>query len=198
MAITATPRTLVEVLPMTWAKNLVTVLGGTAFIAALAQVAIPLPFTPVPLTGQTLAVLLTISTLGAYRSLASSSIYLIAAVAGLPVLAPQTDGSHITGSAVFSMASFGYVAGFVVASFVIGKLAERGMTKTILKTAIVMFAGNIIIYSLGLLNLKSVTGGSWSDVISWGLTPFIIGDLIKILIAANLLPATWKLVQNLK
>lgn len=198
MAITATPRTLVETVSLSWAKNLVIVLGGTTFIAAMAQVSIPLPFTPVPLTGQTLAVLLTISALGAYRSLAATSIYLVAAVIGLPVLAPQTDGSHITGTAVFSMASFGYVAGFIAASFVLGKLAEREMTKTVLKTAVVMIGANVIIYTFGLLNLKSVTGASWSEVISWGVTPFVIGDLIKILIAANLLPATWKLVAKLK
>ncbi|MEN9693063.1 MAG: hypothetical protein RLZZ330_707 [Actinomycetota bacterium] len=198
MAITATPRTLIETFSFSWAKNLVAVFGATAFIAAMAQVSIPLPFTPVPLTGQTLAVLLTISALGAYRSIAATSMYLVAALIGLPVLAPQTDGSHITGTSVFTMASFGYVAGFIVASFVIGKLAERGMTKTILKTAVLMIGANVIIYSLGLLNLKSVTGASWSEVISWGLTPFVIGDLIKILIAANLLPATWKMVQRLK
>lgn len=198
MAITATPRTLVENFSFSWAKNLVAVFGATAFIAAMAQVSIPLPFTPVPLTGQTLAVLLTISALGAYRSLAATTIYLVAAVIGLPVLAPQADGSHISGTSVFSMASFGYVVGFIVASFAIGKLAERGMTKTFLKTTLLMIGANIIIYSLGLLNLKSVTGASWSEVISWGLTPFIIGDLIKILIAANLLPATWKMVAKLK
>jgi len=195
---TANPRVLVESISLTWVKNLVSVLTGTAFIAVMAQVSIPLPFTPVPLTGQTLAVLLTAASLGTWRSLSASSLYLLLAVAGLPVLTPQADGSHIVGTQVFQMASFGYVVGFIIASFAVGKLAERGLSKSIIGTSIIMIAGNVIIYSTGLLNLKSVTGAEWSQVFAWGLTPFIIGDLIKIAIAANLMPATWKIVSRLK
>ena len=195
---TANPRVLVESISLTWVKNLVSVLTGTAFIAVMAQVSIPLPFTPVPLTGQTLAVLLTAASLGTWRSLSASALYLLLALAGLPVLTPQADGSHIVGTQVFQMASFGYVVGFIIASFAVGKLAERGLSKSIIGTSLIMIVGNVIIYSTGLLNLKSVTGAEWSQVFAWGLTPFIIGDLIKIAIAANLLPATWKIVSRLK
>jgi biotin transport system substrate-specific component len=171
-------------------------LTGTAFISVLAQVSIPLPFTPVPLTGQTLAVLLTAGALGTWRSMSSSILYLGLAVAGLPVLAPQPDGTHVIGTQVFQMASFGYVVGFIVASFAVGKLSERGLSKSILGTTFTMLIGNVVIYTAGLINLKNVTGADWSQVFAWGLTPFLIGDLIKVVIAANLLPATWKLVNR--
>jgi biotin transport system substrate-specific component len=193
---TVSPRVLVETVSLTWIRNAVAVLTGTAFISAMAQVSIPLPFTPVPLTGQTLAVLLTAGALGTWRSMSSSILYLGLAVAGLPVLAPQPDGTHVIGTQVFQMASFGYVVGFIVASFVVGKLSERGLSKSILGTTFTMLIGNVVIYTAGLINLKNVTGADWSQVFAWGLTPFLIGDLIKVVIAANLLPATWKLINR--
>lgn len=193
---TVSPRVLVETVSLTWIRNAVAVLTGTAFISVLAQVSIPLPFTPVPLTGQTLAVLLTAGALGTWRSMSSSILYLGLAVAGLPVLAPQPDGTHVIGTQVFQMASFGYVVGFIVASFVVGKLSERGLSKSILGTTFTMLIGNVVIYTAGLINLKNVTGADWSQVFAWGLTPFLIGDLIKVVIAANLLPATWKLINR--
>jgi len=193
---TVSPRVLVETVSLTWVGNAVAVLTGTAFISVLAQVSIPLPFTPVPLTGQTLAVLLTAGALGTWRSMSSSILYLGLAVAGLPVLAPQPDGTHVIGTQVFQMASFGYVVGFIVASFVVGKLSERGLSKSILGTTFTMLIGNVVIYTAGLINLKNVTGADWSQVFAWGLTPFLIGDLIKVVIAANLLPATWKLINR--
>lgn len=195
---TANPRVLVETISLTWVKNLVAVLTGTAFISVMAQVSIPLPFTPVPLTGQTLAVLLTASALGTWRSISASVLYLGLAVAGLPVLSPQVDGSHITGTQVFQMASFGYVIGFIIASYLVGKLAEQGLSKSVLGTTAIMLLGNIAIYTAGLINLKNVTGADWAQVFTWGLTPFLIGDLVKVVIAANLLPATWKLVNRLQ
>jgi biotin transport system substrate-specific component len=194
----ASPRVLVETVSLTWIRNAVAVLTGTAFISAMAQVSIPLPFTPVPLTGQTLAVLLTAGALGTWRSISSSILYLGLAVAGLPVLAPQTDGSHVVGTQVFQMASFGYVVGFILASFVVGKLSERGLSKSITGTTITMLIGSVVIYTAGLINLKNTTGADWSQVFAWGLTPFIIGDLVKVVIAANLLPASWKLAKRLQ
>jgi biotin transport system substrate-specific component len=193
---TVSPRVLVETVSLTWVRNAVAVLTGTAFISVLAQVSIPLPFTPVPLTGQTLAVLLTAGALGTWRSMSSSILYLGLAVAGLPVLAPQPDGTHVIGTQVFQMASFGYVVGFIVASFAVGKLSERGLSKSILGTTFTMLIGSVVIYTAGLINLKNVTGADWSQVFAWGLTPFLIGDLIKVVISANLLPATWKLVNR--
>ena len=188
---TPAPRILVENITSAWVRDFVAVIGAVGFIAVMAQIAIPLPFTPVPLTGQTLAVLLSTAALGAWRGIAATSIYLVAALAGAPVLAPQADGSHITGINVFGMASFGYVLGFIVAAVVVGRMAERGFTRTPAMTALTMFVGSLAIYAVGLPVLQAATGADWSTAIAWGLTPFLIGDALKILIAAGLFPAAW-------
>lgn len=190
------PRVLVEHISAAWVRNTVMIVAATAFIAGSAQVSIPLPFTPVPLTGQTFAVLVSCAALGVWRSVLATALYLLAAMAGMPVLAPQADGSHVTGTAVASMASFGYVLGFIVAAVVVGKLAEAGFTRTPLRTAAAMIAGNLAIYAIGVPVLRVVTGSDWPTAFAWGLTPFLIGDLIKVVLAAGLLPSVWSLVQR--
>jgi biotin transport system substrate-specific component len=172
-------------------RDFVVVLGAVGFIGAMAQISIPLPFTPVPLTGQTFAVLLSVAAIGAWRGIASTALYLAAAVAGAPVLAPQADGSHVTGLSVFGLSSIGYILGFIVAAMVVGRLAERGFTRTPLRTAFAMVGGNLAIYAIGVPVLQASTGADWSTAFAWGLTPFLIGDALKIVIAAGLLPATW-------
>lgn len=179
----------------TWVRDAALVTGGALFIAASAQVAIPLPFTPVPLTGQTLAVLLTGAALGSSLGLASSALYFALALVGLPVLAPTAEGTHISGSAVLAMPSLGYVVGFLAASYLVGRLAERGFTRTPLRTALAMVAGNVVIYVFGVAWLQHALGASWSNAIAWGATPFLTGDAIKVAIAAALLPAAWKFVR---
>lgn len=188
---TPAPRVLVENITSVWVRDFVVVLGAVGFIGAMAQISIPLPFTPVPLTGQTFAVLLSVAAIGAWRGVAATILYVAAAVAGAPVLAPQTDGSHVTGLGVFGLASIGYILGFVVAAMVVGRLAEHGFTRTPLRTAVAMIAGNLAIYAVGVPLLQASTGASWSTAIAWGLTPFLIGDALKIVLAAGLLPATW-------
>lgn len=190
------PRVLVDVLPTSRARNAVLVAGGTAFIAAAAQVAIPLPFSPVPLTGQTLAVLSVGALLGSSRAVLSTALYLVAALAGLPVLAPTAEGTHLTGAAVLGMPTLGYVLGFIAASALVGRLAELGATRTPLRTAATMVAGNLVIYSVGVPVLAVVTGAGLSTAIGWGLTPFLIGDLLKVALAAGLFPAAWALVRK--
>ena len=180
----------------TWVRDLALVLGGTAFIAASAQVAVPLPFSPVPLTGQTLAVLLTGATLGAQLASASTMLYLAAALAGLPVFAPTEAGTHITGTEVLRMPTLGYVVGFIVAAFIVGKLAERGLTRSVSGTVLAMIVGNLAIYTLGLLWLQRTLSATWADAFAWGLTPFLLGDAVKVLLAAGLLPAAWRLVRR--
>ncbi|MEY4322353.1 MAG: hypothetical protein RL410_134 [Actinomycetota bacterium] len=197
MAIAATsPHVLGDTFRISKVHDLTLVAVGTLFISIMAQVSIPLPFTPVPLTGQTLAVLLTAGALGAWRSVASTALYLALALAGAPVLAAQADGSHITGTAVLNMASLGYVLGFIAASAVVGKLAERGFTRTPLRTALAMVLGNLVIYSVGVPVLQAVTGADLATAMSWGVTPFIIGDILKIVIAAGLLPSAWRITSQ--
>ena len=189
------PRVLADTYRLSKLHDLAVVLSATAFISLMAQVAIPLPFTPVPLTGQTLAVLLTAAAVGLWRATTSTSLYLALALAGAPVLAPQSDGTHITGTAVFGMASFGYVVGFIVAGVVVGALAERGFTRNALRTALAMVIGNLVIYSIGVPVLMMATGADFATAISWGVTPFVVGDVIKVIIAAGLLPSAWKLAS---
>lgn len=196
MATVSTARVLSAGLRGTWLRDLALVAGGTLFIAASAQVSIPLPFSPVPVTGQTFAVLLTGAVLGSNLGFASTALYLAAALGGLPVLAPTEDGLHLTGTAVLSMPTLGYVAGFIVASYVVGTLSERGFSRTPARTVIAMIAGNAIIYALGLLWLQHALAATWSDTIAWGLTPFLVGDVVKIALAAGLLPAAWLLVRD--
>ena len=190
------PRVLGDTFRVSKVHDITLIATATLFIAVMAQVSIPLPFTPVPLTGQTLAVLLTGASLGAWRAVASTSLYLALALTGLPVLAPQADGSHITGTAVFNMPSLGYVVGFIVAGAIVGKLAERGFSKTPVRTALAMIIGNLAIYSIGLPVLQAVTGADFATALSWGVTPFIIGDILKVVIAAGLLPAAWRIANR--
>lgn len=191
-ATTASPRVLVEIVRIAWIRDFALLLGGVGLIAAMAQIAVPLPFTPVPLTFQTFGVMYVVAALGAWRGLMTTSLYFIAAVAGLPVLAPTADGGHVSGAAVFSMPSLGYVLGFIVAAVVIGRFAEAGFTKSPIKTLAAMVAGNIAIYSVGLLVLSANTGADFATTLEWGLYPFLLGDALKIVLAAGLLPATWK------
>lgn len=195
MTSTTANRVLASNVRGTWLRDALLVSGGALFIAVSAQISVPLPFTPVPLTGQTLAVLLTAAALGSSLSLASSALYLSLALLGLPVLAPTAEGTHIAGSAVLSMPSLGYVVGFLAASYVVGRLAENGFSRTPARTALAMVVGNAVIYALGVAWLQHALKASWSDAIAWGLTPFLIGDAIKLAIATGGLPLAWKFIR---
>lgn len=187
----ASPRVLVETIQTAWVRDIALIAASVVFIAASAQVAITLPISPVPITGQTFAVLLSGAALGTWRSAISTFSYLVLAVAGLPVLAPQADGTHLTGIGVLGMASTGYLLGFIVGGMVVGKLAELGCSRRPIKTAGSMIVGNLVIYAMGIPVLQAITGVDWATALEWGLYPFLIGDAIKISLAAGLLPAAW-------
>lgn len=176
-------------------RDALLVLGATASIAVSAQVAIPLPFSPVPLTGQTFAVLMTGAALGTSLGLASTSLYVALALAGLPVLAPTAEGTHPVGTAVLASPTLGYIAGFLIAAAIMGALAELGFTRGPVRTAVAMVLGNVAIYTCGLLWLHHTLSATWANTFAWGLTPFLIGDAIKVVLAAGLLPAVWRLVR---
>jgi biotin transport system substrate-specific component len=179
--------------------NVLYVLAGTALIAGAAQIQIPM--WPVPITGQTFAVLLVGASLGLVRGLLSTSLYLGLAVAGLPVLAPTPDGGHITGLSVFTMPTAGYVYGFILASIVLGWFAERQWDRKVL-TAIVSFViAEVVIYAVGLPWLSVWLGqqgypNSLSATLEAGLNKYIIGDVIKAEAAGAILPLSWKLVSR--
>lgn len=164
-------------------RQAVLVIGGAAFVGLAAQIAIPLPFTPVPLTLQTFAVLLAGAALGSLRGIMAMSLYAVAGIAGVPWFAEGSSG--------FAMPSFGYILGFIVAAAIVGRIAEHGATLTAWRTAGLMIIGNLVIYAVGVTWLKFAIDATWATAIQLGVAPFLIGDAIKIALAAGLLPLTW-------
>ncbi len=169
-------------------RDLLLIAAGAGFIGLLAQWSIPLPGTPVPLTLGTFAVLLTGASLGGLRGLLSVGTYLVAGGLGVNWFANHKDG--------WGGATFGYVIGFVLAGALVGWLAQRGGDRTVVKTAITMVLGNLVIYSVGVSWLMNATGMDLKAGLAAGMTPFLIGDAIKIAAAAGLLPAAWSLVKR--
>ncbi len=179
------PRVLGDVIPGGAVRDVALVLGGSALTGLAAQVAIPLPFTPVPLTLQTFAVLLVGASLGTVRGMLSMGLYLVAGVVGVPWFAQGTSGA--------AGASFGYVVGFILAALLVGRLAERGATRGPLSTAGVMVLGNLAIYAIGVPWLMVVAQVGFAKALALGVIPFLIGDLIKVAVAAGLFPSAWRL-----
>jgi biotin transport system substrate-specific component len=182
------PRTLGDVIPGGLVRSIALVIGGAIFVGLTAQVAIPLPFTPVPLTLQTFSVLLVGAALGSVRGAASMALYLLAGMAGVPWFADQQSG--------WAFASFGYIVGFVAAAWLVGKLAERGADRRVVPTIGMMALGNVVIYAFGVAGLMLLADMSLSTGLAKGVLPFLIGDAVKILLAAVLLPGTWKLINS--
>lgn len=169
------------------------ILGGSLLTALSAQIAIPLPFSPVPITGQTFAVLLVGTLLGSRRGALAMLVYLGEGLLGLPVFAGGKGGP-----AVFMGPTAGYLWGFVAAAFLVGSLAERGWDRRIWSAAAAMFLGNGVIYLFGLPWLSRFVPGSLSQVLTLGLYPFIPGDILKLVLAALALPSGWALLQRRK
>ncbi len=166
------------------------ILAGALWVALFAQVRIPLPFTPVPITGQTFAVLLIGTALGAQRGAAALVLYLSMGLSGLPVFAGGTGGvEHLAGP------TGGYLIGFVLAAYVIGRMAERGLERTIHTSFLPFLVGTGIIYLAGVSWLALYIG--LPAAIEKGLLPFLIGDVLKLLLASIAVPSAWKLAQGI-
>jgi biotin transport system substrate-specific component len=163
------------------------VVAGSVLVAASAQVSIPLPFSPVPITGQTLAVLLIGAALGGRRGALAMTVYLVEGASGLPVFAAGKAGI-----AVLLGPTGGYIVGFIGAAFLTGLLAELGWDRRFWTTILAMLFGSLIIYVCGLPWLAGFVGTK--RVLAAGLLPFIPGDILKVVAAALLLPAGWKMV----
>jgi biotin transport system substrate-specific component len=180
---------LADLIPGSLARDVILIAGGAALTGVAAQVSVHIPsITPVPFTLQTLAVLLTGAALGSVRGLLSMSLYLVAGGLGLPWYANHTHG--------WGGASFGYIIGFVVAAGVVGALARRGNDRAVLSAIGLMAVGDAIILTIGTIWLANDLHVSAAKAIELGVTPFLIGDSIKIAIAALALPAAWKLVRR--
>jgi biotin transport system substrate-specific component len=176
------------VIPGGLVRSIALVVGGAVFVGLTAQVSIPLWFTPVPLSLQTFSVLLVGATLGSRRGLASMLLYLLVGMAGVPWFAEGKSG--------WQLATIGYVVGFVAAAWLVGLLAERGADRKPLRAAGMMVAGNLVIYVFGVTGLVLMTSMTPAVAVAKGVLPFLLGDAIKIIFAAALLPATWKLVGS--
>ena len=162
---------------------------GAGLIAAAAQVSIALPFTPVPITGQTFAVLLVGSSLGTVRGGASGSLYLLVGLAGVPVYADGTGGWDVV-----SGASGGYLIAFPIAAALSGWLAEHRWDRRFSSAVGAMLTGNVVIYLIGLPWLAIVLDTGLERTLELGFYPFVVGDMIKLYLAAALLPTAWRLL----
>jgi len=170
-------------------RDLLLVSSGAALVALLAQLRIPLPFTPVPLTGQTFAVLLVGAALGSRRGAASLALYSLLGVAGLPVFA-----GGAWGAAYAFGATGGYLLGFVLAAFLVGWFAERGLERRLATSLLPFLAGTFVIYALGAGWLAFFVG--WEKALSQGVLPFLAGDALKLILASLALPAAWNLIPR--
>jgi biotin transporter BioY len=159
------------------------VIAFSLFTGLMAHIQIPLPFTPVPITGQTFAVLLCGALLGARLGTASMLLYITEGAVGLPVFAAAKGAT-----------TYGYLAGFVAAALIVGWFADLGWTKDLPRTIVAMIAGEIAIYFFGLLWLAHFVPPT--KVLDFGLYPFLIGDAIKLAAAAIVLPAGWRLSRR--
>jgi len=172
-------------------SNLGLVLGGTLFLAAMAQISLPVPGSPVPITGQTLGALLLGTAYGASLGFSTFAFYIIAGVAGAPIFAGQSAGiERLTG------ATGGYLVGMLLASWITGALAGRKWDQKIATVIPTMLIGTTIIFTFGLIWLHQSTGQSWTWTFEKGLQPFVIGEVIKIAIASTALPTVWRFVSK--
>jgi biotin transport system substrate-specific component len=177
------------------AREIALVTGFALLTAALAQVRIPLGFTPVPVTGQTLAVLLAGASLGAWRGASSQLLYWLLGMVGLPFYSNATSGwSVATGP------TMGYLVGFIVAAAVVGRLAEHHQDRKVLTSIAAMTLGSVIIYAFGAtwlaidLGIPLATGET--NAIALGVAPFLVGDVIKMCLAGAATASTWRFINR--
>jgi biotin transport system substrate-specific component len=181
---------LADAIPGARVRDAVLVVSGALLTALFAQISIDVPPSPVPITGQTLAVGMVGATLGARRGASSLGLY---AVLGL-FLPFYADGE--SGWDVIWGASGGYIIGFIVAAGVIGWLAERGADRRVVLAFAAFVLGQLVIFAFGLAGLKIAVDESWGWTIHNGFSIFIVGGLVKAAVGALVLPSTWKLVRR--
>jgi biotin transport system substrate-specific component len=184
----ARPAVLADLVPGALLRDAALILGGAALTGLAAQLVVPVPGSPVPITGQTFGALLVGAGLGWRRGAASMLLYLVAGMAGVPWFQDGQSGwLGVTG---------GYLVGFAVAAVLVGFLASRGGDRTPLRTVGTMVLGNLVIYAIGVPWLMALTGFDLATAVDRGVVPFLIGDAVKILLAAGLLPGAWALARS--
>ena len=171
------------------------VVGRIGFISLLAQISLPVPGSPVPVTGQTLAVLLIGTTYGARLGFITFATYLLAGIAGAPIFAPSaTSANH--GLDRLVGATGGYLVGMLVASLLLGYLADRKADQKFRTSFPALLLGDLVIFTFGLAWLHASLDMTWAATIKAGLTPFILGEALKIAITATSLPLVWRKISR--
>ncbi|MFD3312581.1 biotin transporter BioY [Streptomyces sp. NPDC058656] len=178
---------IADLLPASRVRDAALVAGGAALTGLAAQIAVPVPGSPVPVTGQTFAALLVGTALGTGRGLASLAIYALLGLAGVPWFAEGTAGATV---------SFGYILGMLLAATVVGALARRGADRSVVRMAGTMLLGEAIIYAIGVPYLAFAADMTMTQAIAAGLTPFLLGDALKAALAMGVLPTAWKFVKR--
>jgi biotin transport system substrate-specific component len=185
----ARPAVLSDLVAPTWVREVLLVLAGSGLVGLAAQLSVPIPGTPVPVTGQTFAVLLCGAALGARRAALSLGLYLVAGAVGVPWFAGGASGT--------AAPSFGYVVGFVAAAALVGFLAARGWDRTPLRTVVTMAVGTLVIYAVGVPWLAAALDVDVAEALRLGVRPFLLGDALKIALAAGVLPLAWTGVRRM-
>ena len=206
-------------------RDIALIVGFAGFVALFAQIVIRIPWTTVPITGQTFAVLVAGGTLGAWRGASALGVYLLVGMVGLPVFAPGSGATAGTWAVhfilpwscsagpVWDISSGGYIVGFILAAALVGYLAERQWDRKPW-VHLGLFLGNALVYVPGIMWLAYLIGtdwmhpagkplaeliagsGTWDKALKGGLYPFIIGDFMKLFLASLTLPLTWSLIQR--
>jgi biotin transport system substrate-specific component len=180
-----------------WAREVLLVGTAVAVLAVSAQVSIPLPFTPVPITGQTFAVLLVGASYGPLRALVSMLAYLVVGLAGAPIFSPDVHtGRARTGDQMIHSASAGYLVGMLVAMVVIGWLSRRSWDQRWRRSWVQMAVGNLVIYAFGVPWLAHQAHLDAATALAKGVLPFVVGDALKLALAAAALPVAWRIVRR--
>jgi len=178
-------------LPRTGVMSVVLVVAAAALTALAAQWRIQLPFTPVPITGQTFAVLLTGAALGWKLGAAGQMLYLAVGALGAPVFTEASGGVE-----VIQGATGGYLIGFVFAAGLVGWMAEHRQDRTFATMFTAFILGSVVIYVFGVIGLMISTGWSLTEAVERGVVPFLLGDLVKAAAAGLLLPGAWRLLGD--
>jgi biotin transport system substrate-specific component len=178
----------------TWLSEAILLGAGVLLVALSAQVTFHLPGTPVPISGQTFAVLLVGSAYGATRGVTTIALYLAVGIVGLPVFSSGTSGwEQVSG------ATGGYLVGMLIAAGIAGLLAQRGLDRKVSSAVASMLTGNVVIYVFGLAWLyHELPNATFTSTLEAGLYPFVVGDLVKVYLAGALLPGAWSLVRRVK
>ncbi len=187
----AAPTTLADLVPRVRVRTPALIIGFALFTALSAQITFPLPWTPVPVTGQTFAVLVTGAALGWRRGAAAQLLYVALGAVGLPFYADGASGWEVA-----TGATGGYLVGFILSAAIVGALAERRQDRSVLTSVPAMLGGTALIYLTGVSWLAHSLGVDATTALELGLTPFVIGDAVKLVAAGLVLPAAWRLVDR--